>query len=176
MSTNDQMKKKLLGVLQTLFFTEKGSQYDQTITLIEKKLSISEKHKVANICKKYFINITKTLNIPEWKPQKGFIFQNLNTVLDTFSSHFSSIQIKEKTNNDAFSFCHVLPWETYRAFLSVNQNKSTIGIIPTIVLPSLAKEICIPLNDCINSATLNRKFPSGLKMTGVIPIFKKRSF
>ena len=81
--------------------------------------------------------------------------------------------MKEKTNNDAFSFHHILPWETYRAILSVNQNKSTSGTIPTKVLRSLAKEICIPLTDCINSAILNGKFPSELKMADVIPIFKK---
>ena len=153
------------------FFTEKGSQYDQNITLIEKKRSISEKHKVANIFNKYFVHITKTLNTPEWKPQKGLTFQNLDIILDTFSSHPSVIQIKEKTNK-VFSFRHVLPWETYRAILSVNQNKSTSGTIPTKVLRSLAKEICIPLTDCINSAILNGKLPSELKMADVIPIFK----
>ena len=137
------------------------------------KRSISEKHKVANIFNKYSVNITKTLNIPEWKPQKGLTFQNLDIILDTFSRHPSVVQIKEKTNEDVFSFRHILPWETYRAILSVNQNKSTSGIIPTKVLRSLAKEICIPLTDCINSAILNGKFPSELKMADVIPIFKK---
>ena len=64
-STNDKMKNTNLWDLCKPFFTEKGSQYDQNITLIEKKRSISEKHKVANIFNKYFVNITKTLNIPE---------------------------------------------------------------------------------------------------------------
>ena len=41
------------------------------------------------------------------------------------------------------------------------------------VLRLLAKEICIPLTDCINSAILNGKFPSELKMADVIAIFKK---
>ena len=141
--------------------------------MIEKKRSISEKHKVANIFNKYFVNITKTLNIPEWKPQKGLTFQNPDIILGTFSRHPSVIQIKEKTNEDVFSFRHVLPWETYRAILSVNQNKSTSGTIPTKVLRSLTKEICIPLTDCIHSAVLNGKFPSELKMADVIPIFKK---
>ena len=109
----------------------------------------------------------------ECKPQKGFIFQNPNTVLDTISSHPSITQIKEKTNKDVFSFRHILPWETYRTFLSVNQNKSTSGTIPTKVLRSLAKEICIPLTDCINSAILNGKFPSELKMADVMQIFRK---
>ena len=54
-----------------------------------------------------------------------------------------------------------------------HQNKSTSGTIPTKVLHSLAKEICIPLTDCINSAILNGKFPSELKVADVIPIFKR---
>ena len=111
--------------------------------------------------------------IPEWKPQKGLTFQNLDIILDTVSSHPSVIQIQEKTNKDVFSFRPVLPWETYRAILSVNKNKSTNGTIPTKVLRSLAKEICIPLTDCINSAILNGKSPSELKMADVMPIFKK---
>ena len=64
-----------------------------SITLIEKKSSISEKHKVENIFNKYFVNIAKTMNIPEWKPQKGLTFQDLDINLDTFSSHPSVIQI-----------------------------------------------------------------------------------
>ena len=139
---------------------------------MKKTLNI-KKHKVANIFNKYFVDITKTLNIPEWKPQKGLTFQNLDIILDTFSRHPSVIQIKEKTNKDVFSFRHVLPWETHRAILSVNQKKSTSGTIPTNVLRLLAKEICIPLTDCINNTILNGKFPSGLKMADVIPIFKK---
>ena len=114
-----------------------------------------------------FFNITKTPNIPEWKPQKELTFQNIDIIID--------IQIKEKTNKDVFSFHHVLPWETYRAILSVNQNKSHSGTIPTKALRSLAEEICIPLTDCINSAILNGKFPSELKMADVKPIFKKGS-
>ena len=167
------MKNKNFWKLCKPFFTERGSQYDQNITLIEKKRSISEKHKVANIFNKYFVNIIKTLNIPEWKPQKGLTFQNLDIILHTFSSHPNVIQIKEKTNKYVFSSRHVLPWETYRAILSVSQNKSTSGTIPTKVLRSLAKEICIPLTDCINSAILNGKFHSELKMADVIPIFRK---
>ena len=58
---------------------------------------MSEKHKVANVFNKYFVNITKTINIPEWKLQKGLTFQNLDIILDIFSRHASVIQIKQKT-------------------------------------------------------------------------------
>ena len=111
-STNDKLKNKNFWKLCKDFFTEKGSQYNQNIMLIEKKCSITKKHKVTNIFNKYFVNITKTLSIPEWKPQQGLTFQNLDIILDTFSGHRSVFQIKEKTNKDVFSFRHVLPWET----------------------------------------------------------------
>ena len=57
--------KKTFWKLCKPFFTKKGSQYDQNNTLNEKKRSISEKHKVANIFNKSFVNTTKTLDIPE---------------------------------------------------------------------------------------------------------------
>ena len=89
-----------------------------------------------------------------------------------FSSHPSVIQIRKK-NNDVFSFRHILSWETYRAILILNQNKSTNRTIPTNISSSLGKEICIPLTDCINNAILNGKFPSELKMIDAISVFKK---
>ena len=81
--------------------------------------------------------------------------------------------LQKKTNKDVFSFRHILPWGTYRTILSVNQNKSTSVTIQTKVLSLLAKEICISLTDCVNSAILNGKVPSELKMADLIPIFKK---
>ena len=81
--------------MQTLS-TNKGFAIQPKYYINSKKRSISEKHKVANIFNKYFVNITKTLNIPEWKPQKGLTFQNLDIILDRFSHHPSVIQIKEK--------------------------------------------------------------------------------
>ena len=78
------------------FFTEEDLQYDQNITLIGKNRPISEKQNIADIFNKSFINITKTLNIPEWKPQKVLIFQSLNTILDIFSSYLTNIQIRRK--------------------------------------------------------------------------------
>ena len=50
------------------------------------------------------------------------------------------------TNKDVFSFCHVIPWETYRAILSVIK---------------------------INSAVINGKCPFELNIPNVIPIFEK---
>ena len=55
------------------------------------------------------------------------IFQNLNTILDTFSSHRGVIEIEEKANKYVFRFRHVLPWKIYRAILSVNHLNQTVA-------------------------------------------------
>ena len=148
-----------MEALQTPFYFLQRTVCNTTKILRKLK----KKRKIANIFDKYFVNITKTLKIPELKPQKWLTFQNLDIILDVFSIHPSVIQLKEKTNKDVFSFRHFVPWETYRAILSVNQNKSSGGTIPTKVLRSLAKEICIPLTHCVNSAILNGKSPPELR-------------
>ena len=102
--TNDKMKNKIFWKLSKSFFTEKGSQYNQNVTLIEKNTLNLKKHKVANIFNKHYVNVTKTLIILEWKPQKRLIFQNLDIILNTFSRHTRVIQIKQKTNKDVLTF------------------------------------------------------------------------
>ena len=94
--TNDKMKNKIFWKLSKSFFTEKGSQYNQNVTLIEKNTLNLKKHKVENIFNKHYVNVTKTLIILEWKPQKRLIFQNLDIILNTFSRHTRVIQIKQK--------------------------------------------------------------------------------
>ena len=102
--TNDKMKNKIFWKLSKSFFTEKGSQYNQNVTLIEKNTLNLKKHKVANIFNKHYVNVTKTLIILEWKPQKRLIFQNLDITLNTFSPHTRVIQIKQKRNKDVLTF------------------------------------------------------------------------
>ena len=113
------------------FFTERGS-HRNTINILR---TLSK-----NVQNLKNINLQILSANTLLKSQKGLAFQNLNTILIIFG------------------FSHVLHWETCRAILSVNQNRSTNGTIPTKVLRSLAKEIRIPLTDCINSAILNEIF------------------
>ena len=84
-------------------------------------------------------------------------------ILETFESHPSNRHIKEVTSDSKFSFRHVLPWETYQTIMELNKNKATSGNIPTITLKMIARDTCVPLTDCINSAILNGVFPDELK-------------
>ena len=83
--------------------------------------------------------------------------------METFESHPSVRHIKERTSDTKFSFQHVLPWETYQTIIELNKNKATSGNIPIKALKTIARDICVPLADCINSAILN----------GVTPLYKK---
>ena len=57
--------------------------------------------------------------------------------------------------------------------MKLNTNDATIGTTLISVLQTLAKEICSPLTDCINSARLAGTFPNELRLRNVIPIIKK---
>ena len=93
--------------------------------------------------------------------------------METFESHPNDRYIKEVTSDTKLSFQHVLPWETYQTIMELNKNKATSGNIPTKTLKTIARDICVPLTDCINSAILNGVFPDELKLADVTPLYKK---
>ena len=57
--------------------------------------------------------------------------------------------------------------------MELNKNEATSGNIPTKTLKTIARDICVPLNDCIHSAILNDVFPGELKLADVTPLYKK---
>ena len=58
--------------------------------------------------------------------------------------------------------------------MELNKNKATSGNIPTKSLKTIARDICVSLTDCINSAILNGVFPDELKLADLTPLSKKR--
>ena len=91
--------------------------------------------------------------------------------MEAFESHSSVAHIKEITSDTKFSFQHVLPWETYQTIMELNKNKATSGNIPTKTLKTIARDICVPLTDCINSAILNGVLPDELKLADGTPLY-----
>ena len=57
--------------------------------------------------------------------------------------------------------------------MELNKNKATSGNIPTKSLQTIARDICTPLTDCINSAISNGVFSVELKLADVTPFYKK---
>ena len=66
-----------------------------------------------------------------------------------------------------------MPWEIYQTIMALNKNKAASGNIPTKTLKAIARGICFPLTDSINSAILNGIFPDELKLAGGTPLYKK---
>ena len=54
----------------------------------------------------YFVNITKSLNIPAWNPENSRDNTDLEKILETLESHPSVGYIKEVTSDTKFSFQH----------------------------------------------------------------------
>ena len=93
--------------------------------------------------------------------------------METFESHPSVKYIKEVTSDAKLSFQHVLPWKTYQTIMELNKNKETSGNIPTKALKTIARDICVHLTDCINSAILYGVFSDELKLADVTPLYQK---
>ena len=160
------------------FFSKSGCSTESKITLLENKLLVHDDTEIANLFNKYFVNITKGLQITPWCSQR---FSAINTcppktveqIVDKFYDHPSVVRIKAMVKSaKKFSFSHITPVETYKALTDLNSRKSTSGPIPSMILKKAAKVICSPLTDCFNSAILDGVFPSELKLARVIPVFK----
>ena len=82
-----QAKRKIFGNYAKPFFTEKSFHYKQKFTLKTKKGVTSSETTIANIFNNYFVNITKSLNIPAWNPENSRNDTDLEKILETFESH-----------------------------------------------------------------------------------------
>ena len=57
-----------------------------------------------------------------------------------------------------------------QAVMELNKNKATSRNIPTKFLKKIARDTCVPLTDCMNSAILTGLFPDELKEGYVTPL------
>ena len=116
----------MLQTKQTFF-----GNYIQKFTLTTKRGITSSETIIANIFNDYFVNITKSLNIPAWNSENSRNSTDLEKILETFESHLSVRHIKEVTSDTKFSFQDVFSWETYQTIMELNKNKAISGNIPT---------------------------------------------
>ena len=140
------------------FCTEKGFHYKQKFTVKTTRGVTKHETKIANIFNNSLIIITKALNIPAWNHENSGSNTDLEKILETFEVHPSVRYIKEVSSDTNFRLQHVLPLETYQTIMELNKNKATNGNIPTKVLRRIARNTCVLLTDCINSALLNGVF------------------
>ena len=137
---------------------------------MEENNIISDEEEIANIMNNYFINVTKTLNL---KKQLGFGRSGVNE----FENHISIKMIHEK-------YPEILPESFKFQFLSNNEVKkeienldtkksSTYGSIPATILKQCVNAYLPHLTNSINYSIQHSNFPQELKLSEVIPVYKK---
>ena len=94
---NAANKTKNFWKLYKAFFTEKGFHHKQKFTLKTKRGVTSSETTIANVFNNYFVNITKSLNIPAWNPENSRNNTDLEKTLEKFKSHPNVRHIKEVT-------------------------------------------------------------------------------
>lgn len=151
-------------------FSKNSDINEEKIFLTDNNTFIYDDFKVSQTFNTYFVNITKSLPIIKWNDHLPSF--SIDSILRKFEDHPSILNIKGLGFTESFQFSHVYPWETWEAIENLNPKKSTSGNIPTNILKLVAKDICIPLTDCINNCINDGVFPDDLKLANVIPIHK----
>ena len=141
--------------------------------LVEGNEIINDDGEIATIMNRYFMNITKHMNL---KANKISHREELVNILDTFKNHMSVQRIKLANfhSYSTLNFSKVTESEVRKEILNLSYTKATKNgdILAKILKKSVdiyIKEITFIINDCIE----NGIFPDNLKLANVSPIFKK---
>ena len=138
---------------------------------------ISDTETVADTFNSFFVNIGNTLKIDK---DKQFLFET-NDVFDPvlkaikkYSANPSVLSIKEKMNNNMFSFRKVTYEEILNEINSLDTSKSTQSEdIPFKVIKDNADIFANFIIQGFNKCIIDGKFPDQLKKADVSPVFKK---
>ena len=151
------------------FFRDKASNSSK-ITLMEENNIISDEEEIASIMNNYFINVTKTLNL---KKQIGVGRSGINE----FENHISIKMIHEKYPEilpESFKFQLVSNNEVKKEIENLDTKKSsTYGSIPATILKQCVNAYLPHLTNSINHSIQHSSFPQELKLSEVIPVYKK---
>ena len=138
--------------------------------VVEENNIISDEEEIANIMNNYFINVTKTLN---FKKQLGVGRSGINE----FENHISIKLIHEKyreTIPESFKFQLVSNNEVKTEIENLDTKKSsTYDSIPAIILKQCVNAYLLHLTNSINYSIQHSSFLQELKLSEVIPVYKK---
>ena len=151
------------------FFSDKGSNSSK-ITLVEENNVISDEEEIVNIMNNYFINVTKTLNL-----KKQLVVGRSG--VNEFENHISIKIIHEKYPEilpESFKFQLVSNNEVKKDIENLDTKKSSTYVsIPATILKQCVNAYLPHLTNSINYSIQDSIFPQELKLSGVIPVYKK---
>ena len=155
------------------YFNDKGCMSSQT-TLVERDKIIHKDKEIAETMNKYFVNITKTLRL---KRSKKYNTNDIDILTSQFKDHASIKKIElsyPEIVPDTFKFTLVSSEDVKKEIMNLNVKKSSSSkAIPATILKQ-SVHIYLPfLTNCINHSFVANKFPDELKLSEVIPLYKK---
>ena len=151
----------------------------EKIILVENDKIISNEAEVASVFNDNFINITKSLNLPNWNSEHKNIdsIDNIDNIKNKYSNHPSILKIKSSIDNTngitPFKFSPVTPADVKDQIRKLRTNKGARGDLPIKIIKLASKVNTNQLTDCINAAIFENIFPNELKLGDVSPVFKK---
>ena len=138
---------------------------------------ISDTEKVADTFNKFFVNIGKALKIDQDKQflvEPKDVFDPVLKAIKKYSAHPSILRIKDKMNNNVFSFRKVTYEEILIEINSLDTSKSPRSEdIPFKIIKNNADIFANFILQNFNKCIIDGKFPDQLKKADVSPIFKK---
>ena len=164
--STDSHNKSIWNFCKTVFPNKSGGN-NERVTLEHNGRMINDEDQVANIFNIYFVNIVKSLNLPQWTLQSDIKLGNNNfgNFVDKYKNHPSIIFINEKFKdaNRSFSFEYATEEEVSNIITSLDDKKSTSGYIPIWIIKKFQHIIVKLLTECINFCLSSGIFPDELK-------------
>ena len=144
-------------------FPSKSGGTNEKITLEHNGYIVTDEKTIANIFNIHFVNIVKSLNLPQWAPQSTVkvTHDKLNNILLKYEDHPSIFFIKGKFNEPEKLFCfHYATEDEIRNIINcLDTKKSTSGFIPLWVIKKFRQILLRPLTECINFCLSTGSFP-----------------
>ena len=134
---------------------------------------MTENNKIAKTFNSFFETVTDSLNLFSWSSKVNVCDDKVQGIIHNFSNHPSILKIKEKVQlNKRFSFQHVSEATVRKVVKNLPSDKVSAGEIPIKILKE--STFCFPeLTNCTYESLTNNTFPDTLKLSNLIPAFKK---
>ena len=157
------------------YFSNKNSNIQENIMLLEKDKLLSKQKEVASTFNKHFGSITDSLNLFSWPKDTSMTSRNdtINSIIKKFAFHPSIKAIKKKFKiKNEFSF-NLVSTETIKRIINdLDIKKASSGEIPTYLFKK-CRFILDAVTICVNEALKTGYIPDSLLCTNVRTIYKK---
>ena len=157
------------------YFSNKNSNIQENIMLLEKDKFLSKQKDVASVFNKHFGSSTDSSNRFSWPGDTSMSSGNdtINSIIKILAFHQSIKTIKKKFKiKSKFSFNHVST-DTIKRIVNVLDIKKSLPVKYQLTFLKKCDFVLDAVAVCINEALKTRSFPDSLKCANVRPIYEK---